>query len=373
MESLTIRLQYKVGQTIVVPFNEALTVGEIREQAANAFKAVKSDLKILFNGDLLRDDAQRFGKIQDAGPGCTLKIMGSYFGSPIKIDPKSKISKLFTYQPLFYEAESLKLANPKLDTDKLKKDLVAGIIEADQHGNPIGSVYDLGRDTAFGHIKLLVGKFHSDDLFTKESFENHVGDALNKKGFKWYCTEDEDDFLKRLHDYDVAWVISFNTSIMKNAYFPTEVIKFFQSKKSLLLWEDNDAVPNKHTTSVLEKFFDIHLAGNNPGQKIMIANAGSLGTLNFDQNHDIFRGVLKLYEGCTVCYPSKKDVSPLKTLAIASNGYPNIMASDRDSQHGRLIVDCGFTKLYKMNWDTAGTSRYVRNAVCWLAGASCDE
>jgi len=34
---------------------------------------------------------------------------------------------------------------------------------------------------------------------------------------------------------------------------------------------------------------------------------------------------------------------------------------------GRIMVDCGFTKLY-CNWDTAGTARYVVNATVWLLG-----
>jgi len=34
---------------------------------------------------------------------------------------------------------------------------------------------------------------------------------------------------------------------------------------------------------------------------------------------------------------------------------------------GRVVVDCGLTKLYK-EWDSAGTARYVRNIAVWLLG-----
>lgn len=37
---------------------------------------------------------------------------------------------------------------------------------------------------------------------------------------------------------------------------------------------------------------------------------------------------------------------------------------DRDGK--RAIVDGGFTRLY-VNWDTAGTGRYVKNSAAWLA------
>ncbi len=34
---------------------------------------------------------------------------------------------------------------------------------------------------------------------------------------------------------------------------------------------------------------------------------------------------------------------------------------------GRVVVDCGFTKLWPTYWaQTAGTERYVRNAAVWL-------
>jgi hypothetical protein len=34
---------------------------------------------------------------------------------------------------------------------------------------------------------------------------------------------------------------------------------------------------------------------------------------------------------------------------------------------GRIVVDCGFTKLLPHHWvKTAGTERYVRNAAVWL-------
>jgi hypothetical protein len=43
----------------------------------------------------------------------------------------------------------------------------------------------------------------------------------------------------------------------------------------------------------------------------------------------------------------------------------NVVASVYEKDGKRLIIDGGFTRLY-VNWDTAGTGRYVKNAAAWL-------
>jgi hypothetical protein len=35
---------------------------------------------------------------------------------------------------------------------------------------------------------------------------------------------------------------------------------------------------------------------------------------------------------------------------------------------GRMVIDCGCTKLFSTFWDSIGTALYVENATCWLAG-----
>jgi hypothetical protein len=36
-----------------------------------------------------------------------------------------------------------------------------------------------------------------------------------------------------------------------------------------------------------------------------------------------------------------------------------------EKECGRVVVDCGFTKLY-LQWDAAGTARYIVNSCIWL-------
>jgi len=98
--------------------------------------------------------------------------------------------------------------------------------------------------------------------------------------------------------------------------------------------------------------------------------------------HIITTGVIKLFEGITICYPvmdtSKpsatpvpKGLGPLKVLASSSDDHPAVSYADNESlgsnSVGRIIVDCGWTKMY-CSWKEAGTARYISNATIWLLG-----
>ena len=254
-------------------------------------------------------------------------------------------------------------------------------INFDVAGNPIGSVFDLGVDGAFKNVKLLIGKFYNGEGFTKDSFEKHVGNALNEKGFNWRCTEDEADFLKTLPECQVAWVIGAHPSWpcdpatghlkMENANFSDEILAFHKLGKGIMLWEDNDPISGSHTTETLKKLFGMTVEGNDPGRKNMIAAADCSSNSTFYKSHPIATGINNLYEGITICRPTATP-DPIKVLATSSANHPNIMYVDETKTSGRIIIDCGFTKLYKEFWDTAGTARYVKNATCWLAGLTCD-
>ncbi len=54
----------------------------------------------------------------------------------------------------------------------------------------------------------------------------------------------------------------------------------------------------------------------------------------------------------------------LSPLVVGSAG--NLVTAVYDHDGKRAVLDGGFTRLY-INWDTAGTARYVKNAASWLA------
>lgn len=44
-----------------------------------------------------------------------------------------------------------------------------------------------------------------------------------------------------------------------------------------------------------------------------------------------------------------------KHFALNSEGNPLISYAEENENHGRIILDCGYTKLYSKFWNNAGT------------------
>jgi len=124
-----------------------------------------------------------------------------------------------------------------------------------------------------------------------------------------------------------------------------------------------------HANLILSKLFKFSLTGETPGDDVLTL-AWSLQSGKFLQNHVITTGVQQLYEGVTICYPTRVPPS-FEVLAHSTDDHPVILYAEKTKDRGRIVVDCGWTKLLSENWQkTVGTSRYVTNAVCWLTGIS---
>ncbi len=68
-----------------------------------------------------------------------------------------------------------------------------------------------------------------------------------------------------------------------------------------------------------------------------------------------------MYEGVTIAtLTENEDLTP-----IIYGSANNLVTAVYEKDGKRLILDGGFTRLY-VNWDTAGTGRYVKNAAAWL-------
>jgi len=104
------------------------------------------------------------------------------------------------------------------------------------------------------------------------------------------------------------------------------------------------------------------ITGNTPGQRVLGYGKPNVPG-EFDAEHLIFAGINYLYEGNTICYPESD--GKLTHLATSSDGKPVISFMDSTTDHGRVIVDTGFTKLY-CSWESAGQARYVVNATVYL-------
>jgi len=121
---------------------------------------------------------------------------------------------------------------------------------------------------------------------------------------------------------------------------------------------------------ILNAIFGFTLIGDTPGHNILKPHF-TLQAGTFLPNHIITTGVPELFEGSTICYPSSSHPE-VKVLGQSTDGNPVILYADKNVQgRGRIVIDCGFTKLGLECWNkTTGTSRYVTNAVCWLSGIS---
>jgi len=98
------------------------------------------------------------------------------------------------------------------------------------------------------------------------------------------------------------------------------------------------------------------------------SSSGTLKSGTFDKSHLIASGLEKLYEGDTICFPLLHSTK-LRTFAQSTDGHPAICYANDEAERGsgRIVLDTGFTKLWK-NWEYAGTARYICNATVWLLG-----
>ncbi|CAF1357620.1 unnamed protein product [Adineta steineri] len=240
----------------------------------------------------------------------------------------------------------------------------------DQYGNPIGKTYDLGRDGAFKDFNILIAQFYVDTQFNDAAMKI-VTDALSVKGFQVKHVKTEDECIKELasNRYEIAWIISTNR--IQNGNFISALTKYHSSGGAIFLFADN-APYVCHASEFLRTKFGISVEGDYYGGKTMTYKEnGHQHTGNFGQ-HFIFTGIENLFEGITICHPvysTPASRTVFVPIATATDGNTSIAVYDPSatSAEGRLCLDCGFTKLY-INWDSAGTARYVVNASCWLLG-----
>ncbi|KAL9644450.1 hypothetical protein ABK040_016577 [Willaertia magna] len=235
--------------------------------------------------------------------------------------------------------------------------------------NPQGVVKsDLVGPGALADFKMLTGKFYSGEGFTKDSFEQYAGKALDDKQLTYECYEDEVEFTQKVKegDYDVLWVIS-SPGTFRHETIEAVVEASTVKRKGLLIWGDNDPY-YVHANELLKSLSNFQLTGNTCGKGTTLQRTtGKPTTGYFTESHPIMAGIDALYEGNTICYPVG-NYSDFEVLAQSSENNPAILCSESNSKRGRIIVDCGFTKLFEKYWTTIGTARYVINAGSWLTG-----
>ncbi|CAF1471969.1 unnamed protein product [Adineta steineri] len=298
------------------------------------------------------------------------KTISTVVSGTVRKQPTKKKTRTVKQCTLLSSSNNTTSPPLQLYNEVAGKSNIIGASKYDRYGNATGREYDLGRDGAFRAYNILIAQLYGDFQFNDAAMQKPI-DELNTKGFQVKHVKTEDECIKELasNRYDIAWIIS--TSHIQNSKFISALTAFHSTGGGIFLFADNPPY-TCHTSEFLKTKFGITVDGcYQATQTITYKENGHQQTGNFGQ-HEIFTGITHLYEGHTICHPvysTPESRTALLTIATATDGNPCIAVYEppTTSTEGRLCLDCGFTKLY-IDWDSAGTGRYIINTSCWLLG-----
>ena len=231
-------------------------------------------------------------------------------------------------------------------------------VAADSYGNPQGNQYDLAVDGAFEGQTVAV--LH---LYTGEGFDFELPkNALKEKGFSVYRwinnAPDIKEFKEGLDKACQLWIISDSYSKLSEEHVKA-IKEFFDGGKGVYIWGDNQPY-YADANLVAKALIGVEMQGNTMGAKVVNLQTEN-NKVGLIPNHLISTGIQNIYEGITIAtLDYSQDLTPL--IYGSAN---NLVTAAYEKNGKRLILDGGFTRLY-VNWDSAGTGRYVKNAAAWL-------
>ena len=89
----------------------------------------------------------------------------------------------------------------------------------------------------------------------------------------------------------------------------------------------------------------MNLQGDYYGDKIVNGDEKACQG-KFDKNHPIAYGLNNIYEGITISHPVNLNEKEFSIFAYNTNNEPLVLYSEENKNHGRILIDVGFTKLY---------------------------
>lgn len=228
----------------------------------------------------------------------------------------------------------------------------------DTFGNVQGSHHDLAVDGAFEGQTVAVLHFYTEPAF---DFSLPKA-ALAEKGFLTYRWIEEApppaELRAGLAKASQLWIVADEQRHLTDEHVAI-IEKFWDDGHGVYIWGDNEPYYNDANV-VAEALFGGQMLGNLPGT-VTVDVRKKLDGPGLAFGHDITTGLEHLYEGVTIAtiQPNER----LTPLVVGSAG--NLVTAVYDHGGKRAILDGGFTRLY-VQWDTAGTARYVKNAAAWL-------
>jgi hypothetical protein len=239
-------------------------------------------------------------------------------------------------------------------------------VARDSYGNAAGSNHDLAVDGAFdGQTVAVIQLYTGTDQGWPFDFKAPTA-ALKEKGFSVYRWSNgvpsPKELASALEKSNQLWIISGDHTYLTAEHIAV-IKKFFDAGHGLYIWGDN-APYNGDANLVAQAVIGKTMVDEgSPGQQVLhLQPPTDLTKPGILPNHLITTGLEFLYEGHTVSI--LKDTTGLTPLIVGSDGKVVTAAYDHDGK--RAVLDGGFTRLY-MEWKSAGTGRYVKNAAAWLA------
>jgi hypothetical protein len=245
-----------------------------------------------------------------------------------------------------------------VDSDGVEQTrIVEQKVAADTYGNAAGNGYDLAVDGAFEGQTVAVLHFYS------AGFDFGLPKAaLEEKGFsvyRWIHDAPSHKELRRgLSKSNQLWLISDATRHLDDEHIAI-IKEYWESGHGVYIWGDNQPYYSD-ANALAGALFGGEMLGDLPGT-VTVPLRPKGAKVGLTPNHDITTGLEYLYEGVTIATIQPNDA--LEPLLLGSAG--NLVTAIYDHDGKRAVLDGGFTRLY-VNWDTAGTARYVKNAAAWL-------
>lgn len=230
----------------------------------------------------------------------------------------------------------------------------------DKYGNPNGTNYDLLRDGSMKGYKILIINLcpEWDTCGQRENYDNPIK-ALENKGFEViYRDEFPSDFARMSAYLCQIWLISGNTRTITDEQI-RQIKAFYNQGKGVYLWADNDPF-YADVNPIIKDLFGSTMSGNYIGEQV-IGVQKHIKDVGIVAGHLISTGISNFYEGVTISNVTMTQY--IKPLVYSSDKKVVTAYSDVDGK--RLLIDGGFTRLC-VDWDSAGTDRYVVNAAGWL-------
>ena len=239
-------------------------------------------------------------------------------------------------------------------------------VALDEHGNPVGTDYDLGGKDSLKGQRIMIATFDHDP----DVEGSPLAEALRAKGANVervrYPLPQPAAWRAALAGVDQLWLWSSKEAThLPKAHLAALVERWKEGNLAICLLADNTPYTQEAAKVLAAVVPGSRIVGDYQGEQILTGRAKA-GEPGFDSTNPLFAGLERVFEGNTISSVTGKGLMP---VCWASNGLPLIVTYQAGTS-SRLIAFGGFTSFYERFWHKAGTARLSVNMAAWLAEKS---